>query len=143
MCPICVIATGAGVGIAHRLGIDDSIVGLWCGGLLAGFLLWLLAWARRYSWYTYERELWFILVYYAINLVPVWFFIARHACPISICKFLAGFILGSFVFYALACAINCSKKRRHGRVFFPFQKVLIPVIVLTFLSVVLYIVTAR
>ena len=33
-CPVCTIAIGAGLDIARRLGVPDSVVGLWAGALL-------------------------------------------------------------------------------------------------------------
>ncbi|MBU2577676.1 hypothetical protein KKA69_02480 [Patescibacteria group bacterium] len=41
--PVCTITVGAGLGISRWLGIDDSIPGLWIGGLILSSGLWLAA----------------------------------------------------------------------------------------------------
>lgn len=37
-CPVCTIAVGAGVGIAEKFGVDDTIIGLWVGGLTVSLI---------------------------------------------------------------------------------------------------------
>ncbi|MCX6758247.1 MAG: hypothetical protein NTX14_00895, partial [Candidatus Nealsonbacteria bacterium] len=44
VCPICTVAVGAGLGLSRWFGIDDSISGLWIGGLIVSFILWTIDW---------------------------------------------------------------------------------------------------
>ena len=46
-CPVCTIAVGAGLDIARRLGVPDSIVGLWAGALLTLLGYWMLKWMDK------------------------------------------------------------------------------------------------
>jgi len=47
VCPVCVVAVGAGLGLSEYLGIDDSIAGLWVGGLLFALSLWTYDWIKK------------------------------------------------------------------------------------------------
>lgn len=40
-CPLCTGATIAGVGITRSLGLDDSLIGIFVGGMIASTALWL------------------------------------------------------------------------------------------------------
>ena len=37
LCPVCAIAVGAGIGVSRWLGVDDTITGVWVGGLIVSF----------------------------------------------------------------------------------------------------------
>jgi len=50
VCPICTVAVGAGLGISRWLGIDDSVTGLWIGGLILSSGLWLADWIGKKGW---------------------------------------------------------------------------------------------
>jgi len=51
VCPICTLAVGAGVGLSRWLGIDDTISGLWVGGLIVSLIYWTIDWLgeEKYS----------------------------------------------------------------------------------------------
>lgn len=44
ICPICTIAVGAGVGLSRWLGVDDTISGIWIGGLAISSIWWTINW---------------------------------------------------------------------------------------------------
>lgn len=46
-CPVCVVAVGAGLGLSEYLGIDDSIAGIWIGGLLIALTIWTINWFNK------------------------------------------------------------------------------------------------
>ena len=47
VCPVCTIAVGAGLGLSRFLGIDDSVSGVWAGGLTLSSSFWLSDWLAR------------------------------------------------------------------------------------------------
>ena len=47
ICPICTLAVGAGVGLSRWLGVDDTVTGLWIGGLTVSMILWTIFWADK------------------------------------------------------------------------------------------------
>jgi len=40
VCPVCSIAVAGGVGLSRWLGIDDTISGIWIGGLIISLAIW-------------------------------------------------------------------------------------------------------
>jgi len=47
VCPICTVVIGAGVGLSRWLGIDDTISGLWIGGLIISMIVWTINWLGK------------------------------------------------------------------------------------------------
>ena len=42
VCPICTVTVGAGLALAERMGVDNLVVSVWIGGLLASLSLWTI-----------------------------------------------------------------------------------------------------
>ena len=42
-CAVCTVAIGASLSVARRLGVEDSVVGLWAGALLTLLGYWTIA----------------------------------------------------------------------------------------------------
>lgn len=140
VCPLCAVAVGAGVGLSRCLGIDDSITGVWLGGLLTAILLWFLNWARVRLWYTKITGVLIALGYYAVNVGTFLFFFWFSSCPLNIglYKIVIGFMVGSIFFYASVVWYEWLKKNHGGRAYFPFQKIVMPVVMLAIASAVVY-----
>lgn len=146
MCPICTVAVGAGIGFSRWLGIDDTITGLWVGGLTVSMITWTLDWLSRKNYnFRYKNEI-TILGYYLLIVVPLYFMglIANPANAIFgdwLDKMLLGTILGSLGFWFAAEWYGDLKKKNGGKAYFPFQKVVMPVGTLLILSIIFYFVT--
>ena len=50
VCPVCTIAVGVGLGISRWLGIDDTVTGVWVGGLIVSSGLWMGNWIISKKW---------------------------------------------------------------------------------------------
>ena len=70
MCSICTIAAGTGVIIFRKLGIDDSITGIWLGGLLISATLLTINWMRSKKWRFFGLNFITGAAYYAAVLIP-------------------------------------------------------------------------
>ncbi|HVN28905.1 MAG TPA: hypothetical protein VMT64_10490, partial [Candidatus Binataceae bacterium] len=46
-CEVCTLVVGAGVGLSRWLGIDDTISGIWIGGLMVSLVYMSLGWMER------------------------------------------------------------------------------------------------
>jgi hypothetical protein len=139
VCPICTIAVGAGVGLCRWLGIDDTISGTWIGGLILSMSFWLLNWLDNKQVQFKFRKLSVIALFYVITVVPLYFMgIIGH--PYNklwgIDKLVIGIIAGSIVFLCSLYLDGLLRSRNNGKVFFPFQKVVLPVLILTITSVI-------
>jgi hypothetical protein len=143
VCPVCVVAVGSGVGLCRWLGIDDVITGLWIGGLTVAVIIWFLDWlAKRNINFKFKNILVWVS-FYVFVLFPLYSFnIIGH--PLNKIwgtdKLLFGIFLGSFAFLFSIFLNGFLKKKNNGKVFFPYQKVAIPVLLLLILSIVFYII---
>lgn len=55
-CAVCTVAIGASIGIARKLGIEDSIVGLWAGALLTLLGYWTIVFFDKKNWHFWGRN---------------------------------------------------------------------------------------
>jgi len=143
-CPVCVVAVGAGLELSHYLGIDDVVTGLWIGALLVGLSAWTLEWLKNKNiTFRGEKTLTYF-AYYALTIFPLYwygFMGQDNHFFWGLDKLLLGIILGSVIFF-LGGMLNLQlKKQNGGKVYFPFQKVVIPVGLLLVLSFVFYFLT--
>jgi len=146
VCPVCTVAVGAGVGLARWLKIDDTISGLWIGGLIVSLIFWTVDWLKKKNLAFKGSWLIVTLSYYLIVILPLYFKgIIGHPqnslfcwCGIRWDKFVVGIILGSVSFYLGALSYFLLKKENQGHAYFPFQKVVMPILPLIILSLLFY-----
>lgn len=146
VCPICTVAVAGGLGLSRYFGIDDSVIGIWSGGLMVSLTLWTVDWLSKRSWKFLEKVnektriitsflFWVLLTY------PPLFAAGIIGHPfntiLGIDKLVFGSILG---FVAFLLGVWGDKKVREikGKQLFNFQKVVFPVLSLTIFSLVLY-----
>jgi hypothetical protein len=147
MCPVCTVTVIAGLGISRLLGIDDLIASVWIGGFILSFSFITIDWINK-KWpklLIVNYQLLIISLMYLLVLIPLKLNgsigIAANTLW-GIDKILLGTIIGSIVFLI---GIWADKKQRklYKKIFFPFQKVVFPVVGLILASVVFYIVTVH
>lgn len=144
VCPVCTVAVGAGLGISRYLGIDDSVTGIWVGGLILSSGLWMADWVKKRGWHVpYPKVLSTLLM--AIFVIPPLYW--SHMIGLAdnslwgVDKVLLGTMIGSAIFL-LGVGIDKGLRTIHeGKVFVYYQKVLVPVFLLSLISFVLYRIT--
>jgi len=146
VCPICTIVVGAGVGLSRWLGIDDSITGLWIGGLTVSLITWTLSWFDKKKILFKGRAIITILGYYLLIVTPLYFMGIMGNPLNSICfcgldKLVIGIIVGSIAFWFGAEWYYYLKAKNGGHAYFPFQKVVMPISPLIILSIIYYFLT--
>ncbi len=144
VCPVCTIAVGAGVGISRWLGIDDTISGLWIGGLIISSGLWLASWIeKKYKSFKYLDSL-SVLAMFLITIVPLSFTdILWHPLNtiLGMDKIIFGTILGAFVFTLSVFTDRLLRKTNNEKVYVPFQRVILPLCYLLVGSLIMYLIT--
>ncbi len=144
VCPICTIAVIGGVGLSRWLGIDDSISGLWIGGLTVSMIMWTIDWMNRKNYRFKGRKIVITIGYYLLIVVPL-FFTNIMGHPLNkiwgIDKLLLGIIVGSIFFFAGALLYPLAKNKKTGKPYFPYQKVVMPISPLIILSIIFYFLT--
>jgi len=149
VCPICAVAAGVGVGFSRWLGIDDTITGLWLGGLTVSMIGWTLSWFEKKNIRFKGKEILTIFGYFAAIVLPLYFsgFIGNPRngllcwCGFYLDRLLFGIIVGSIGFWFGASWYYFLKEKNQGRAYFPFQKVVMPIAPLIISSIIFYFLT--
>lgn len=141
-CAVCTIAVGASLTIARKLGVDDSVVGVWAGAFLALLGFWTVKWFDKKNWNFAGRD--FLLVWGTIAMIGFMYVsqIVYTPKPLLYVFFLDPFlfsvILGSLALIWTSELYQWMKARNGGHAHFPFEKVAMPVFALGALSVYFY-----
>ncbi len=147
VCPICTVAVGAGVGLSRWLGIDDTITGLWIGGLIVSMIIWTESWLEKKNIRFKGRIFMNILGYFALIIIPLYYsgIIGNPLNTLCVCgldKLLFGIIAGSSAFWFGTNWYFYLKEKNNGHAYFPFQKVVMPICPLIILSIIFYFLTS-
>jgi hypothetical protein len=145
VCPICTVAVAAGIGLSRWLGIDDSITGLWIGGLVVSMVTWTLSWFDKKNIRFRWRAAVTTVGYYLLVVVPLYFMglVANPTGAIYggwLDKLLLGIVVGSLGFWAGAEWYFYLKEKNGGHAQFPFQKVVMPIAPLVLSSIIFYLI---
>ncbi len=147
VCPVCTVAVVAGVGLSRWLGVDDTITGIWIGGLTVSFIIWTIDWLNRKKIYFWGRKIITVIGYYLLIVLPLFFIPGVINHPLNkiwgMDKLLLGIAVGSVAFWAAAASYPFLKKKNGGRPYFPFQKPAMPVAALLISSLIFYFLTRR
>lgn len=144
VCPICTVAVGAGLGISRWIGIDDSITGLWVGGLILSSGLWMADRINKKGWKIPYPELASILLMVLFVIPPLYWskMIGLEGNTLwGIDKILLGTIIGSLVFLLGVAVDKGLRKTNDGKVYIYYQKVIAPVFLLSLTSFIFYLIT--
>ena len=141
VCPVCVVAIGAGLGLSRWLGIDDLVSSVWVGAFLIAVISWTLSFMKKKKWDFQDDGIVVTLAYLVLTLIPLYYAgIVGH--PLNqiwgLDKILVGSIIGTVVLYLGSWLNLYLKKLNNGKVFFPYQRVVIPVVFLILASLIIY-----
>lgn len=143
VCPVCIVAVGAGVGLTRYLGVSDLISGSWIGALILASSFWLSKWLKGKGVKLKFLTPISILLMYVMTIVPLFFSnIIGHPYNqlLGIDKLILGIIIGSVIFL-LALLLDKQVRAKVGHQLFSYQKVVFPVSSLIILSLILYFLT--
>lgn len=141
ICPVCVVVVAGGVGLTRWLKVDDVITGIWLGAALISLSLWTIIWLKDKKWTFPLYQPVVFLVTYGLVIIPLYLkTIIGHPANTfwGIDKLVLGMAVGTATFILGVLINNLLKKKNNGKVYFPFQKVFIPVVLLLIASVVFY-----
>jgi len=144
VCPICTVAVGAGLGISRWLGIDDTVTGIWIGGLILSSGLWLADWIGKKGWKVPYKEAISVGLFFLFVVPPLYWgkMIGLSGNTLwGLDKVLLGTIIGSIIFLFGVWLDKWLRTTNGDRVYVYYQKVIIPVFLLSLASFVFYIIT--
>ena len=135
-CAVCTVAVGASLEIARRYWVDDAVVGVWAGGMLALLGYWLILWFEKKNWDFAGRN----LILMAVSVGSIGFmYVNMPYRPQVIGIFyldplVFSTVLGALTFIYVSKFYQWMKAKNGGHAHFPFEKVVLPVLALAALS---------
>jgi hypothetical protein len=141
VCPVCTVAVGAGLGLCRFLGIDDTVSGIWIGGLILSSGLWLADFLKKKNWQIKYLDFWSVVFFGLMVVLPL-VFMGLIGLPANklwgIDKLLLGMGVGAGVFLLGVWADKFLRRKNNGKVYIYYQKVILPVLFLTIASFIFY-----
>ena len=137
-CPVCTIAIGAALPITRRLGVPDAVVGIWAGAFLAIMGYWIIKFMSRRGWDFPGRN----AIVLALSVATIGFAyigsVKYSPCNyfgfINVDPLLFGTVLGAILFIVTEKIYDWMKEKNSGHAHFPFEKVVLPIVVLAIAS---------
>lgn len=140
-CAVCTLAVGASLELSRRLGVDDSVVGVWAGAFLVLLGFWTIKWFDKKGWnFKFRNPIILILSVAMIGFMYI-SKIEYHSEVIGILyldPFLFSVILGAVIFILSSEFYQWMKAHHGGHAHFPFEKVVVPVVALSLASAYFY-----
>jgi hypothetical protein len=146
VCPVCAVAVTTGVGLSRWFGVDDTVTGVWLGGLIVSLIIWSINWMEERHIRFRARALITSASYYLLICIPLYMGgILGHSdnTLLGVDKLALGMVIGSGAFYLGAWWYERLKEKNLGHANFPFQKVVMPVMPLIMLSAIFYFLSRR
>lgn len=140
-CPVCIVAVGSGLWLAEKLGVDDLIAAIWIGALVTATAV-ALADKSRWLKLPKPKISWSIIFYFlTVATLELQGKLNNPYCKIwGVCRIWLGITVGTVVFW-LGAIVDCwLRTKNDNKVFFPFQKVVIPVAIVLLTSFIFYVV---
>lgn len=139
-CVVCTVAIGASLEIARKLGISDDIVGLWAGAMFALLGYWAILWFEKKNWNFAGRNV--ILLVSSLAMIGFIYLGELDYTPrivgfLYIDTFLLASFTGAFLYIFSQKFYLWMKKKNGGHAHFPFEKVVLPLVMLFGASLVL------
>jgi len=144
VCPLCTLAAAGGIEVTRILGVDDLISSIWIGGLIVSAALWLSDFlAKKKILKPIWREILSLILFYLLT-IPFLYWGKMIGFPgntfLGIDKIVFGITIGSFVFLLGVFLDKFLRKINGGKVFIYYQKVILPILFLTIISLMFYII---
>lgn len=137
-CAVCTVAIGASLGLARSLGVDDCVVGVWAGAMLAIIGYWTMRFFDKRGWHFKGRDT--LLMVLSVAMIGF-----MYVGELTYTPMIIGYVfyMDSFLFATIVGAITLifsmnlyawMKERNGGHAHFPFEKVVVPMVLVFLVS---------
>lgn len=154
ICDLCVIGVVAGLGISRQLGLDDSVVGVWIGACLVVLITMTNTFLEKRNWKFRFRDSLVAATYIifmaisfkyfnvigSVGMNPHTFF---NTTSILADKIVVSSAVGALVLLGSTMLYQWLKAKNNGKAHFPFEKVILPIAMLSITSTIFHFLTAR
>lgn len=134
-CPVCVVTVGGGLIIAKKLGIDDLLVSIWLSSLNTAIAFWMVTKIKKKV--LNNGYLW-TLIFYILSIV---YLVATKQVGhirntfLGIDKVIFGMTTGLILSVGAILFDKSLRSKNNGKVFFPYQKVIVPLVLILFVTI--------
>lgn len=131
-CAVCTVAIGASLSVARKMGVEDSIVGLWAGALLTLLGYWSIMFFDKRNWHFRGRD--FLLLLLSVGMIGFIYVAEVDYTPVVIWKIfymdtiLFSSLLGMLIYIGSQKLYQRMKAGNGGHAHFPFEKVVLPIV---------------
>lgn len=144
VCPICTVAACMGLGLSHYLGIDDIISGIWIGAVVLSSSLWIVDILKRKNIHFPYLKLLIVFSFYFFTILPLYRtgMIGIDGNTLwKMDKLVLGIVIGSISFLIGVFADLFLRALNDCKVFFYFQRLILPISCLVFTTTIFYLIT--
>jgi len=142
VCPLCTIAAAGGIEVTRLLGVDDLISSIWIGGLIVSLSFWFSDFlAKKKILKPILREILSLFLFYVLT-IPFLYWGKMVGIPgntfLGVDKIIFGIGVGSITFIFGVLLDKFLRKINQDKVFIYYQKVILPILFLTIVSLFFY-----
>jgi hypothetical protein len=141
MCgPLCPIGLIGGMALARWLGVSDLVLGLWIGALIVSVTVVTVKWLAKYG-KDFKGSFWTILVLtiaitaFSVKGQLVW---TGPGLILGLPPVVAGILFGSLLIYVIDVVNKALIAKNADKVFFPYQKLVAPVVGVLAVSLIVH-----
>lgn len=143
-CSLCTFAIASGLGLAKYLGVDDTVVGVWVGAALLAMSQWTVYFLEKKKWKNKITVALTYILWYVI-IIPLYLgknpnIIFNQRTILFIDSFLFSVLCGSLSLF-VGVELYRYMKEKNGKPHFPFEKVVLPIVLITLVSCIFYLIT--
>lgn len=135
-CPVCIVTVGGGMLLARKLGVDDLLVSIWISALNTAIAFYLAPKLK----YKLISNPWFLsFILFATTLIYFQTTGQLHHPKnqlLGIDKIIFGQTVGMIAMFIGNFIYGFSKYKNNGKAIFPYSKVVFPVGLVVFVSLV-------
>ena len=140
MCgPLCAIGIAGGLGLSKLLGINDITLGFWIGALILSFSVQFNKFLIKKG-KAFPLSFWLVfLLTWTLSVGPVWNKLGwgDSSCFYGLPRIIVGSFLGMFILFFSDWLDSIILKKFHrDKVYFPYQRVIIPLVALIIISAI-------
>ncbi|MCL2629400.1 MAG: hypothetical protein FWD33_01775 [Alphaproteobacteria bacterium] len=144
VCPLCTATMAGGLYLARQYGIDDMMTGLWVGAFILSISMWIAVKMKRRNIQNPWMYVLALVFPYAFILSIIFLTPGFHQWGntiIGIDKLVVGVVTGSVLFWLTKLWYFRTKRNNGGHALFPFQKIVVPLVVLGLATFVYWLIT--
>lgn len=151
VCDLCTLGVIAGLSISRYLGVDDSVVGVWVGACIVALIIMTNAYMEKKNIRFRFRDTIIALSYVVFSLISLYYAgviglyknTFMKSTSIFADKILVSSVVGGVILIVGSALYQWLKARNGGKAHFPFEKVALPLALLTLTSTTFYFITLR